>query len=198
MDAWLREAEEASQWVEDLESRLNHKNLNISQTSTSSSVNVLGSAGSKLLELGVKLDRLESLLRNPPTKPILYTTDEDVDFRWKMLSDIQLRTRTLARSICAQPSSPNRPSIVRATGIREHNVSNDYHDRDVEKISYSQDHSDMLKPLLSEDASRNQFQIQSFSFMSMIWKACSALLLFLGVSALVFLVVLIFTAISNS
>lgn len=64
MDAWLREAEEASQWLGDLETRLNYKN--------SFSVNVVGSARSKLLELGVKLDRLESLLRNPPTKPILY------------------------------------------------------------------------------------------------------------------------------
>ncbi|XP_027352538.1 uncharacterized protein LOC113863234 isoform X1 [Abrus precatorius] len=98
MDAWLREAEEASQWVEDLES----KALN-----SSVSVSIIHSARSKLLELGAKLDRLESLLRNPPPKPIL--TDEDLDFRWTLFSDIQLRTRTLARSIYALPCpNPNR------------------------------------------------------------------------------------------
>ncbi|KAK7832846.1 hypothetical protein CFP56_026176 [Quercus suber] len=62
-------------------------------------------AKSKLLELGVKLDRLESLLHNPPSKPNL--TDEELKFRWKMLSDIQLRTREVALSLYAFPS-PNR------------------------------------------------------------------------------------------
>lgn len=69
MDAWLKEAEEASQWVEDLERRLHHC-LNLGQ-STSMGVTLVDSARSKLLQLGVKLDRLESLLRNPPPKPIL-------------------------------------------------------------------------------------------------------------------------------
>ena len=64
VDAWIREAEEASQWVENLERRINNNNLE--QFST------VESARSRLTELGVKLDRLESLLRNPPAKPVLY------------------------------------------------------------------------------------------------------------------------------
>ncbi|KAK7337892.1 hypothetical protein VNO77_18482 [Canavalia gladiata] len=119
MDAWLREAEEASQWVEEMENIMNHNNLNFS-------VSIVHSSRSKLLELGVKLDRLESLLRNPPPKPIL--TDEDLDFRWKMFSDIQLRTRTLARSLYALPL-PNRPRNASHTAGKEYDVSLGYYDQ---------------------------------------------------------------------
>ncbi|TKY61405.1 hypothetical protein E2542_SST11256 [Spatholobus suberectus] len=140
MDAWLREAEEASQWVEDLENRLNHNYPNLSVT-------LIHSARSKLLELGVKLDRLESLLRNPPTKPIL--TQEDLDFRWKMFSDIQLGTRTLAGSLYALPC-PNRPGNVPDTGSKEYNVSTDYYDQDLLKTTSSQAQSELLKqPLMA-------------------------------------------------
>lgn len=153
IDAWIREAQEGSQWLEDLESRINHKRLIHSSS--------LNSARSMLLKLGAKLDRLESLLHNLPTKPILYIlplnssflfldklikfcshfvscsllswatevdelvigeerscwdsnaylqlifrTDEDVEYRWKMLKDIQLRTKALVSTISAVPS-PN-------------------------------------------------------------------------------------------
>lgn len=37
----------------------------------------------------------------------IYRTDEELKFRWKMLSDIQLRTREVALSLYAFPS-PNR------------------------------------------------------------------------------------------
>ncbi|XP_061340479.1 uncharacterized protein LOC133286960 isoform X2 [Gastrolobium bilobum] len=188
MDAWLREAEEASQWVEDLESRINHTSLSVS-------VSVVNSARSKLLELGVKLDRLESLLRNPPTKPIL--THEDLDFRWTMLSDIQLRTRTLARSLYALPC-PNRPRNVSATGSKEYNVSPEFYDQDQLQTSYSQGQSELLKPLLqSDDANRSQVEVQPFSFMSRIslWKACFAIFMFVGLAALLFVVILLSTAI---
>lgn len=66
IDAWIREAEEASRLVEDLE--IKFKNNNSEQWIHRDSSSVL----SKLLEIGGKLDRLESLLRNPPSKPILY------------------------------------------------------------------------------------------------------------------------------
>ncbi|KAK7284268.1 hypothetical protein RJT34_19012 [Clitoria ternatea] len=182
MDAWLREAEEASRWVEDLENRISHKNFNFSVTN---------SARSKLLDLGVKLDRLESLLRNPPTKPIL--SNEDLDFRWKLFSDIQLRTRTLARSLYALPC-PTRPRNVSDAGSIEYNVSNDYNDdQDLLKRMYSQGQSELAKqPLLSDD--ENRTQIQPYSFMSGIslWKACT-FLFFLGLVAL--LVILLLAAI---
>lgn len=62
-DAWIREAEEASSLVEDLEAKTKNKHPD--------QLSLREIARSKLLELGVKLDRLESLLHNPPSKPIL-------------------------------------------------------------------------------------------------------------------------------
>ncbi|ONI04802.1 hypothetical protein PRUPE_6G340300 [Prunus persica] len=99
-DAWIIEAEEASSLVEDLEAKTKNK--------YPGQLSLREIARSKLLELGVKLDRLESLLHNPPSKPIL--TKEDVDFRWKMLSDIQLRTRTLALSFFVLERSESLPA----------------------------------------------------------------------------------------
>ena len=64
IDAWIKEAEEALKLVEGLENTI--KNRNPEHFSLRSTAN------SKLLELGVKLDRLESLLHNPPSKPNLY------------------------------------------------------------------------------------------------------------------------------
>ncbi|KAJ6974641.1 hypothetical protein NC653_030689 [Populus alba x Populus x berolinensis] len=87
MDAWIREAQEATKLVEDIESRIRNKDL-------AEENRLRDIAQSKLIEAGVKLDRLESLLHNPPSKPAL--TREDSEFRWKMLSDLQLRTRALA------------------------------------------------------------------------------------------------------
>ncbi|GMY21016.1 syntaxin-52 [Fagus crenata] len=109
VDAWIREAEEGLRLVEDLENRIKN-NRNPEQFSLRST------AGSNLLELGVKLDRLESLLHNPHSKPIL--TDEDLKFRWKMLSDIQLRAREVALSIYAYPS-PNISGGLPAADAKE-------------------------------------------------------------------------------
>ncbi|PNT06562.2 hypothetical protein POPTR_013G037900v4 [Populus trichocarpa] len=87
MDAWIREAQETTKLVEDIESRIKNKDL-------AEENRLRDIAQSKLIEAGVKLDRLESLLHNPPSKPAL--TIEDSEFRWKMISDLQLRTRALA------------------------------------------------------------------------------------------------------
>ncbi|CAL1356410.1 unnamed protein product [Linum trigynum] len=56
VDSWMREAQEASILMEGLENKRH----------------VDAAAESKLVELGIKLDCLESLLRNPPSKHILY------------------------------------------------------------------------------------------------------------------------------
>ncbi|KAJ6877052.1 hypothetical protein NC651_029930 [Populus alba x Populus x berolinensis] len=64
MDAWIREAQEATKLVEDIESRIKNKDL-------AEENRLRDIAQSKLIEAGVKLDRLESLLHNPPSKPAL-------------------------------------------------------------------------------------------------------------------------------
>lgn len=65
MDAWIREAQETTKLVEDIESRIKNKDL-------AEENRLRDIAQSKLIEAGVKLDRLESLLHNPPSKPALY------------------------------------------------------------------------------------------------------------------------------
>ncbi|KAJ7973458.1 Syntaxin of plants 52, putative isoform 2 [Quillaja saponaria] len=187
IDAWMREAEEASQWVEDLESRIKNKNLE--------QLSLVDSARSKLLGLGVKLDRLESLLRNPHSKPTL--TDEDLDFRWNFLSDIQLRTKSLAGYLYALPSF-DRPRSDSAVDANEcTNRGANYYYQDKMKASCSNYDSELLKPLRSDDANLSEVEIQRVgSFMSLysIRKACSTISLFLGIAALLFIVVLMFVA----
>lgn len=58
VDSWMREAQEALTALEDLETKIKNQSMEIGR--------------SKLVEVGVKLDRLEALLHNPPSKPILY------------------------------------------------------------------------------------------------------------------------------
>ncbi|XP_058002727.1 uncharacterized protein LOC131179884 isoform X3 [Hevea brasiliensis] len=99
VDAWIREAQEVSRLMGNIESRIKNKGL-------AQEHRLKDNAQSKLLEVGVKLDRLESLLHNPPSKPIL--TKEDMKFRWEMLSDFRLRTRVLAISLYASPSSKRK------------------------------------------------------------------------------------------
>ncbi|XP_059598598.1 uncharacterized protein LOC104881413 isoform X6 [Vitis vinifera] len=61
INAWIREAQEASRLVENLEIKIeNNPQQALGDT-----------ARSNLFDLGIKLDRLESLLHNPPSKPIL-------------------------------------------------------------------------------------------------------------------------------
>lgn len=71
IDTWLIEAHEAVKLVEEVETRVNSKNIIVQQDHLRLSVGD-DIARSKLLEAGIKLDRLESLLHNPPAKPILY------------------------------------------------------------------------------------------------------------------------------
>lgn len=69
IDAWIREAQEALKLVEDIETRVKNNNLKQEENQLRLRDDI---ARSKLFEVGVKLDRLESLLHNPPSKPILY------------------------------------------------------------------------------------------------------------------------------
>ncbi|KAF2298496.1 hypothetical protein GH714_023811 [Hevea brasiliensis] len=144
VDAWMREAQEVSRLVEDIESRIKNGHR-------------LGdNAQSKLLEVGVKLDRLESLLHNPPSKPIL--TKEETKFRWEMLSDLRLRTRVLAFSLYTSPStkSVGGSAVANAQGTNNPTKSDS---QDHIKPSISKDDPEMLKPLISKDASQSRVQV---------------------------------------
>lgn len=68
-DAWIHEVEEAMQLAEDIESRIRERD---SLQAVGGDPNyVLAGARRKLMLLATKLDRLESLLHNPPVKPVL-------------------------------------------------------------------------------------------------------------------------------
>ncbi|KAH7543216.1 hypothetical protein FEM48_Zijuj02G0160800 [Ziziphus jujuba var. spinosa] len=174
MDAWIREAEEASKLVEDLENK--YKNKNPEQWR-------LRDAGlSKLLELGVKLDRLESLLRNPPTKPVL--TKEDVEFRWKMLSDIQIRTKALVLNFSSLPSPSRQGSLPIVETKTDCNEA-----LDGLKLSSSKEDLELLKPLISEDVTFGQVEIKpsnSHTSWKAFWKTCGTICVVLWVTAFLF------------
>ncbi|KAK9293340.1 hypothetical protein L1049_021332 [Liquidambar formosana] len=138
-DAWIREAEEASTLMEDLESRV--KNNNLEQHCPRDS------ARSKLLELGVKLDRLEALLHNPPSKPIL--TDQDLEFRWKLLSDIQLRTRAVALNLYTLQCT-NRPGSLPTEDTKEATRTANSNDQGHTKVTISKEDPELLTPLVVE------------------------------------------------
>ncbi|KAI5587536.1 hypothetical protein BDE02_05G039600 [Populus trichocarpa] len=66
--AWMREAQEATKLVENIDSRIKNKDL-------AEELMLRDIAQSKLREAGVKLDCLGSFLHNPPSKPNLTFTE---------------------------------------------------------------------------------------------------------------------------
>ncbi|XP_010659915.1 uncharacterized protein LOC104881413 isoform X2 [Vitis vinifera] len=189
INAWIREAQEASRLVENLEIKIeNNPQQALGDT-----------ARSNLFDLGIKLDRLESLLHNPPSKPILlllewiYRTDRDLDFRWKMLSNIQLRTRMVFQSLYALPSKERSGNL--ATGDAKETSATDI---DHTKVTFSQEDLELLMPLITDDATRSQLQItlsNSFASQNLHWRICRVILVILGGGAVFLLVLVIITAV---
>ncbi|XVE62851.1 hypothetical protein DITRI_Ditri06bG0152900 [Diplodiscus trichospermus] len=190
-DAWIREAQEASKLVEDIETRVNNKNqpLKVHQEN-SSHVDI--TARSKLLEAGIKLDRLESLLRNPPSKPIL--TNEDLDYRWKMLLDMQLRTKALALSLYESPTS-SRPGYLTPGSTKATNTDVNDHEQDQTKTLSSSEDSALFRPLISDDGSmQSQVQMKQYgssTSLSLLQKVFWIFGAALGSAALIFILVII-------
>ncbi|XP_057812599.1 uncharacterized protein LOC131026687 isoform X2 [Cryptomeria japonica] len=74
-DAWMREAGEAKQLVDEIESHIRERD-SVMAAGADPSYHVLTAARRKLMVVGTKLDRLESLIHNPPTKPILSSVQD--------------------------------------------------------------------------------------------------------------------------
>ncbi|KAG6750621.1 hypothetical protein POTOM_045126 [Populus tomentosa] len=199
MDAWIREAQEATKLVEDIESRIKNKDL-------AEENRLRDIAQSKLIEAGVKLDRLESLLHNPPSKPALYVpypshlslmgqwfyrTREDSEFRWKMLSDLQLRTRALALRLYTSTKRAGGFLVSTTTGTSRTTNSLD---QDQKRKLLSKFDPELLTLLTSEDTAQDQVQFKdsgSFVSTSLIKKVCWTFCLILGAAALLFVLVII-------
>eukprot|EP01018_Ginkgo_biloba_P031632 Gb_29012 [translate_table: standard] len=89
-DAWLCEAEEANQLAEDIESRIRERDSVMAVGGDP--YHIVSEARRKLMVLGTKLDRLESLLQNPPAKPILETVRTKTKTPKKQNTDIENAT----------------------------------------------------------------------------------------------------------
>ncbi|XP_031275386.1 syntaxin-52-like [Pistacia vera] len=189
IDAWVREAQEAVKLVEDIETRVKNKSLKQEENQLRLRDDI---ARSKLFEVGVKLDRLESLLHNPPSKPIL--TNEDLEYRWKMLSDIQLRTKSLALCLYAMPSS-NRSEGLPVADTKETNKKDGSYDHDQNKSSFAENEPELLKPLVSDDSPQSDMQITHCSSfidsMPLFCKVCGIICSILGAVAFLFVLVIL-------
>lgn len=182
MDAWIREAQEATKLVEDIESRIKNKDL-------AEENRLRDIAQSKLIEAGVKLDRLESLLHNPPSKPAL--TIEDSEFRWKMILDLQLRTRALALRLYTSTKRAGGFLVSTTTGTSRTTNSLD---QDQKRKLHSKFDPELATLLTSEDTTQDQVQFKnsgSSISTSLIKKVCWTFCLILGAAALLFVLVII-------
>ncbi|GLJ05353.1 hypothetical protein SUGI_0016710 [Cryptomeria japonica] len=101
-DAWMREAGEAKQLVDEIESHIRERD-SVMAAGADPSYHVLTAARRKLMVVGTKLDRLESLIHNPPTKPIL--SERDLHSRKNMILDMRQQLKQLALSLCTLQSS---------------------------------------------------------------------------------------------
>ncbi|RVW74004.1 hypothetical protein CK203_055848 [Vitis vinifera] len=150
----------------------------------------------------------------------IYRTDRDLDFRWKMLSNIQLRTRVVFQSLYALPSKerygychlifPLRRQLSHyrivytlkhdlcgsgnlATGDAKETSATDI---DHTKVTFSQEDLELLMPLITDDATRSQLQItlsNSFASQNLHWRICRVILVILGGGAVFLLVLVIIT-----
>ncbi|RVW13045.1 hypothetical protein CK203_101922 [Vitis vinifera] len=127
----------------------------------------------------------------------IYRTDRDLDFRWKMLSNIQLRTRVVFQSLYALPSKERSGNL--ATGdAKETSASDIGYYQDHTKVTFSQEDLELLMPLITDDATRSQLQItlsNSFASQNLHWRICRVILVILGGGAVFLLVLVIITAV---
>ncbi|CAN1285440.1 hypothetical protein LINPERPRIM_LOCUS18995 [Linum perenne] len=180
VDPWMKEAQEASNIIEDLENKWR------------SSMDAASADQSKLVEVGIKLDRLESLLHNPPSKPIL--REREFELRWKMLSDFRLRTRALA-DILYQSSSSKRP-VEESVDASEFSRSIESHEQAHMKHSFFRhDQEEVLQHLVTDDASRYQAQENHSGTVSLVERACWTVFIIVGAALLLFVLIFICSAI---
>ncbi|XP_044498175.1 uncharacterized protein LOC123220189 isoform X4 [Mangifera indica] len=125
---------------------------------------------------------------------ISFRTNEDLEYRWKMLSDIQLRTKSLAPCLYAMPSS-NRPGGLPGSNAKETDKKDGSYDHDCSKASVSKNEPELLKPLISDEAPQSHMQIKHGSSfidsMPLFWKVSRITCLILGAAAFLFVLVVL-------
>lgn len=111
-DTWLKEFEEAMQMAEDVTGRLRERDMIVSSGGDPSQL--VSSTRRKITVLGTCLDRLESLLQNPPEKPRL--NEEELYRRQDMLLGIRFKTKQMAASFSTSLSNRAITSLGENTG----------------------------------------------------------------------------------
>ncbi|KAG6558257.1 hypothetical protein Mapa_000007 [Marchantia paleacea] len=105
-DSWLKEFEEAMRLADDILARINERNMMLA--SGNDPTRLVSATRRKITMLGTKLDRLESLLQNPPIKPSI---EKEMYRRQDMLLGIRFRTKQMAAALStSQPS--NRATLM--------------------------------------------------------------------------------------
>lgn len=111
-DTWLKEFEEAMKLADDITGRLREREFIVSSGGDPS--HLITTTRRKITILGTCLDRLESLLQNPPEKSRL--NEEEVYRRQDMLLGIRFKTKQMAASFStSSPSSRFSPSLGEIT-----------------------------------------------------------------------------------
>ncbi|OAE21983.1 hypothetical protein AXG93_4382s1140 [Marchantia polymorpha subsp. ruderalis] len=106
-DSWLKEFEEAMRLADDILARINERNMMLA--SGNDPTRLVSATRRKITMLGTKLDRLESLLQNPPIKPSI--SEKEMYRRQDMLLGIRFRTKQMAAALStSQPS--NRATLM--------------------------------------------------------------------------------------
>jgi len=107
MDSWLKEFQEALQLADDIEAGVQERN-NLPAHS-SEGTRIVSASRRKLTRFNTKLDRLESLLQNPPLRTSL--NEKELYRRQDMLLTIRFKSKQMAASVSSSQAA-NRANLL--------------------------------------------------------------------------------------
>jgi SYP5 family syntaxin len=107
MDSWLKEFQEALQLADDIEAGVQERNK--LPAHSSEGTRIVSASRRKLTRFNTKLDRLESLLQNPPLRTSL--NEKELYRRQDMLLTIRFKSKQMAASVSSSQAA-NRANLL--------------------------------------------------------------------------------------
>jgi len=107
MDSWLKEFQEALQLADDIEAGVEERNK--LPAHSSEGTRIVSASRRKLTRFNTKLDRLESLLQNPPLRTSL--NEKELYRRQDMLLTIRFKSKQMAASVSSSQAA-NRANLL--------------------------------------------------------------------------------------
>jgi hypothetical protein len=101
MDSWLKEFQEALQLADDIEAGVQERNK--LPAHSSEGTRIVSASRRKLTRFNTKLDRLESLLQNPPLRTSL--NEKELYRRQDMLLTIRFKSKQMAASVSSSQAA---------------------------------------------------------------------------------------------